>query len=149
MTDRSFVRGSSTVPPRPPSTGSSRRATRDEKTRVTSTDARREGAARVEFSPTRRHRRERRGERKKQKGNVRGTTRLCSPRDAAGRPPSPRGQAHRTTDLRVGLVFRGSIVKKYYRKYCLVRTRTPQAGGASRGRPRARGIVRSISGKRC
>lgn len=55
--------------------------------------------------------------------------------------PPPRGFKHRTTDLRVGLVFRDSIVKKYYRKYCLVRTRTPQAEGESRGRSRARGIT--------
>lgn len=55
--------------------------------------------------------------------------------------PPPRSFNHRTTDLRVGLVFRDSIVKKYYRKYCLVRTRTPQAEGESRGRSRARGII--------
>lgn len=55
--------------------------------------------------------------------------------------PPPRSFKHRTTDLRVGLVFRDSIVKKYYRKYCLVRTRTPQAEGESRGHSRARGII--------
>lgn len=55
-----------------------------------------------------------------------------------------RAVKHRTTDLRVGLVFRDSIVKKYYRKYCLVRTRTPQAEGESLGRSRARGITRKL-----